>query len=875
MKPFLRFGVFCMALIFLLHSVPFAMLCSADTSAVLEEGPYLMAPETTEHSNTETIPEEGTKDEPNSPRDKVVCDNELSFFADTVEQAREIADAMGAKLVSYQYGIGTLRQESDIPVRRQAAVDGVVFYPEYQYTVEYTEEEIIVDEEPEDNSLEQWHLAALHAQQAWEMATGKNVLVAVIDTGVDMTHEDLIDAITAAETAVPADYYGELAMFPADYQGSMDYLGHGTHVAGIVCARNNGFGCTGIAPECSVLSIKALERSGNQGKGKSSWVAAAIHMAVERGADVINLSAGGTIIQDALLIESVQMALDAGVFVVCAAGNVQTPVVMYPGAYEGVIAVSAVKPQGASVTFASNYSNSGDWISYAAPGSNIVSTIPGGYDQKTGTSMACAMFSGALALMLSMDPCLTADQIQQLMRSTAQDLGDPGKDAYYGYGMPNLTAMLERYHKRIVPDTPSADIPSGNTLLVGTPISMMTQTIYGKIVYTTDGTEPTADSAVWPETPLCFSEEIKEVSITARTVGKDQTLGPCVSYTYFFVPELTPLTQSAGVIDGVIPIYGDGLDPVLNRHCRRYQLHLPPGQEFSVAAPTEDDNFTLVMFDGNGDDAKVLKPVRKQGNLLWKNKTDEEKMYYLSVVLAENLQPAEEVAYSISFLIQKITSEETNPAKPKPDHPPTSVTEPTIPPKETVTEATEPIEQDVPETVIPVFEEDWIYTMEEETTAEETTVCIPERGTDMPMENVDYELLLGGGVVMLFGIGLLLLGYFAGRKPWLILRAGEPADATVLRIIPCLDRQAYQYQLAYRTRDGQQITAFWNIYKRRPYTRLHPEGSSMKVKYLPESPKKFIVANDHTAILGSACCVVAGVGVIIVAIWIIILVFAS
>ena len=886
MKPFLRFWAACLSLIYIFYATPVAVTCFAEVDADPLAAETVSIPETTEVSEpaaSETQPAEETGGDAAVQSEEPAFYEEFSFFADSADSAQEIAAAASADLISYRYGIGTIRVGKLYANQQVALPENIKLYPEHEYTVEQTGGSASCATKSEGNGLDQWHLPLLHAQEAWEISTGKNVLVAVIDTGIDIAHEDLTGAVVAAETTIPADYYGKDSMFPEEYRGYMDNLGHGTHVTGIVGARKNGYGCTGIAPECSILSIKALERSGSQGKGKSSWVAAAVAMAVERGADVINLSVGGTVVKDELLMCSIQKALDAGVFVVCAAGNVQTPVVMYPGAYEGTLAVSALKQQGDSVTFASGYSNSGDWIDFSAPGSNILSTVPGGYEKKTGTSMACPMVSGALALMLSVDPYLTTEQIHELLQYTVQDLGDPGKDTRYGHGMPNLAAMLKSYQEQILPDEPDSDIPSGSTLFFGTPISITTNTLHGKVVYTTDGTEPSGDSDVWPETPVRFPEGTNEVTIIARTVGKDGSLGSSVSYTYYFIPALTVLTERSGVISGVIPIYGDGLDPVLKRLCRRYQLQLPSGQEFRIAEPPKNGDFSVVLLDGSGEDAEVLKPVRKQGELLWQNETGEEQILYLSVVLAENLSPTEDVSYSLRFRIQDIPKETPEGTKPtKPVTPPVTqpVTEPTEAPVEEPTELpTEPsvdaAEQEIPETVFQDFEEDWLYAMEEETEPEEIAPSVPEEGEDMPVGRIDYSFLLAGGIIMLFGIGLLLLGYFTGKKPWLLIRNGVPTSATVSRISRCMDRQTYQYQLTYRTRGGQQITAFWDVYKRRQYTRRHPEGSTMKVKYLPESPRKFIVVNDHTAILCSACCIVTGIGVMLLAIWIVSFMFVS
>lgn len=134
------------------------------------------------------------------------------------------------------------------------------------------------------------------------------------------------------------------------------------------------------------------------------------------------------------------------------------------------------------------------------------------------------------------------------------------------------------------------------------------------------------------------------------------------------------------------------------------------------------------------------------------------------------------------------------------------------------------------------------------------------------MAEYDYRFLLAGGIVFLFGIGLLLLGYFTGRKYWLIIRVGESATATVLRITRCADFHTFRYQMTYRTKNGQQITAYWNEHPRIRFLRRHPEGSTMAIKYLPDSPNDFIVTGSGITMISSSCCIAVGIGVILLAI---------
>ena len=883
MKQFLRFMAVCLSTTVLIHSMLGFATASEITPAILDN----------QLEETEAWEEM-----------QAVSSEVFAFFAEDAAHAQEIANSMGAHLVSYQYGIGTLCFTNTYALRPWTARERVTLYPEYDYYVEETQK----SGEQADNSLDQWHLPMIHADEAWEISTGRGVLVAVIDTGIDMGHEDLAGAITAAETAIPDDYYGELSMFPEEYQGGKDNLGHGTHVAGVIGARKNQFGCTGIAPESSILSIKALERSGTQGRGKSSWVAAAINLAVERGADIINLSLGGTLVKDELLLASIDQALDAGVAVVCAAGNTASPVLMYPAAYEGTIAVSAVKPQGDFVTFASGYSNSGTWIDVAAPGSNILSTVPGGYEKKTGTSMACPMVSGALALMLSADPLLTTDQATEILYRTAQDLGESGKDSWYGHGLLDLQAMSVQHQQMLQPDTPVASIPSGRILFRNTPVDISTNTLHGKVLYTLDGSEPTEDSAVWPDAPMVFPDDRTQVTIIARTRCGDGTLGESVSFSYRFVPEMTEIIEDFGTITDMIPSLGSILDPVLQRPCRRYRITVKPDYELELVPSGEMTGVGLFLFDADGSDASRLASSASGEELIWKNDSGAEKTVFLSLVLMGSGEMSEDIPYSFRFSKQEIppelTPEETEPKETQPAETVPKETQPketqpkeTQPketqPKETEPKATEPADEqeDVnPETeeteplfdsdteptedialptIFQDYEEDWLYTMEEP---------IEEGGMDT-MEEFDYRFLLAGGVIALFGLGLLLLGILTGRKVWLLIRDGETATATVLKISRCTDDLAsqnlratshytYRYQVSYRTKNGRQITAFWNEYPHIRFTKQHPVGSRLTVKYLPESPEQFMVTQHSTTMLSSLVCIVIGTAVIALGIWV-------
>ncbi|AZQ48053.1 serine protease [Bacillus sp. GX] len=237
----------------------------------------------------------------------------------------------------------------------------------------------------------------IHAPQVWEKsAKGKDIVVAVLDTGCDMNHIDLKDRIIGGRN------------FTKDYEGDpniyLDNNGHGTHVAGTIAATENGVGVLGVAPLAKMLVLKVLA---GDGSGSYEQIIEAIHYAVNwRGPNkervrVISMSLGGP--QDVPeLHEAIQNAVKQDVLVVCAAGNNgdcddNTEELDYPGAYAEVIEVGAVNLERKIACF----SNSNQEIDLVAPGDKILSTyLEGKYAVLSGTSMATPHVAGALALLI-------------------------------------------------------------------------------------------------------------------------------------------------------------------------------------------------------------------------------------------------------------------------------------------------------------------------------------------------------------------------------------------------------------------------------------------------------------------------------------------
>jgi len=228
-----------------------------------------------------------------------------------------------------------------------------------------------------------WAESLLGIPDVWTVTQGEGTTVAVLDTGVDINHPDLADAIIDTN-----DFTGD---------GIGDINGHGTHCAGIIGARLNGLGFVGVAPKSNLLIGKVLA---NNGRGAYSWITEGIYWATESGADIISMSLGGAD-SDPELYKAIQYALFHGRFVFCAAGNegsLFTNSIGYPGRYGAVITVASHDENGNP----SGFSSQGGEVDVMAPGSNIWSTYKaGGYAELSGTSMATPFVAGLASLIAS------------------------------------------------------------------------------------------------------------------------------------------------------------------------------------------------------------------------------------------------------------------------------------------------------------------------------------------------------------------------------------------------------------------------------------------------------------------------------------------
>jgi type VII secretion-associated serine protease mycosin len=282
----------------------------------------------------------------------------------------------------------------------------------------------------------QYGLESIHADKAWSMTTGTDkVIVAVVDTGVDMGHPDLQNNLMNGYSTVKG------------VSSVQDDNGHGTHVAGIIAAiSNNGRGGVGLAPKCKIMPVKVLS---GKGEGNDSDIAEGIIWAVDHGANIINLSLGGSN-AGRTLENAMTYAFNSNVLVIAAMGNNGENIKNYPAAYKNVIAVGATDVKNKTVPF----SNYGDWISLSAPGLKIYSTFPRervelskynlapNYAILSGTSMSVPFVVGLAGLIMSKNPGINRAEIRKRMENSCQDIDAKGFDESTGHGLIDASKAL-------------------------------------------------------------------------------------------------------------------------------------------------------------------------------------------------------------------------------------------------------------------------------------------------------------------------------------------------------------------------------------------------------------------------------------------------
>ena len=406
---------------------------------------------------------------------------------------------------------------------------------------------------------EQWSLPLMKLPQAWAIEKGnREVVIAIIDSGIDYRHDDLAPKAWINPGEVPEngldddgngyvdDVYGWDFTDAPNLQAEGDYIegdnepiderGHGTHVAGIAGALpDNGIGIAGVAWECPLMAIRAGLSLGGSSRLQDDDSAAAIVYATDNGASVINMSWGGEhrsfVIQDAI-----DYAYARGVVLVAAAGNSQKPTAIFPAAYRKVIAVASTE-QNQQRFYQSNFGAS---IDIGAPGNVILSTqINNQYRLLTGTSMASPHVAGVAALILAKRPGLTHEEVRHILVNTTDPVhredSDELDEKFVGAGTVNaeraLLASGALQARILAPETNSGG--SDSITFIGTAGGYKFDSwhlSYGKSTVPTEFTPFTQPSdaqkigetlAVWDTTTV--PEGIYTVRLTATSKDGQET----------------------------------------------------------------------------------------------------------------------------------------------------------------------------------------------------------------------------------------------------------------------------------------------------------------------------------------------------------------
>jgi hypothetical protein len=346
--------------------------------------------------------------------------------AQTDAQADELARRHGlARIESRNFPllgatVGLFRITNGQPVdraRREFAADAGVRFVQRNFRHLLQDQNAV----PAEGDPAQYALVKLRLPQAHTLAHGTNVTVAVIDSGIDLKHPELVNSI--------ADSFDALGSKEGPHA-------HGTGIAGAIASHAR---LMGSAPAARILAIRAFGAVSGAAESNSYVILKAMDYAVAHGAQIINMSFAGP--KDELIERAIAATAARGIVMVAAAGNAgaKSPP-LYPAANPNVIAVSATDPQ--DKLFAA--SNRGSYIAVAAPGVDILLPAPEQkYQLTSGTSFSAAYVSGIVALMLERNPALKREELRATLMRTARDLGSPGRDDLFGAGEADAYAAVE------------------------------------------------------------------------------------------------------------------------------------------------------------------------------------------------------------------------------------------------------------------------------------------------------------------------------------------------------------------------------------------------------------------------------------------------
>lgn len=274
-------------------------------------------------------------------------------------------------------------------------------------------------------AIQGWEITKFNIPKYWKQSRGENVVIAVIDTGVDFNHEDLKNNIISGKNFVETG------------KDPMDVCGHGTHVSSTIAAEDNGCGIVGVANKAKIMPIKALD---NNGSGNMQNLVSAIRFAADSGVDFITMSLGSPS-PSKPIEDAINYAESKGCVIFCAAGNSGPSIdIMYPAKYKNTISIGAID----KYLRRTDFTCSGDSLDFLAPGHEIIGCIPNNnYAMMSGTSMSNPYAVGLAALLLSYNKqekrykLNNAKDYIEIFKTKAKNLDDPEYNSkkYQGYGI--------------------------------------------------------------------------------------------------------------------------------------------------------------------------------------------------------------------------------------------------------------------------------------------------------------------------------------------------------------------------------------------------------------------------------------------------------
>lgn len=481
----------------------------------------------------------------------------------------------------------------------------------------------------------QWGLVQIAAPAAWEMVTGTaQVVIAVVDSGMDTAHSDLVANLWVNPGEVPSngvdddnngyvdDVYGW--NFVSDDNDITDSYGHGTQVAGVLAAvTDNGLGGAGVCWHCRIMPVKVMADSG---LSNYSDVAAGVRYAADKGAQVINLSLGGYAYSNALR-EAVEYATSQGAVVVGGAGNDSVNTPFYPAAYERVLAVAGTTRTDTKA-LSSNY---GVWVDLDAPAVEITTTYLGGdWGPASGTSMAAPFVAGVAALIRSRQPGWSAALVRNQLVQTADPLDtlNPAYAGQLGAGRVNAAQAMQDPRPALVLAGTSVNGDPAGRPTPGTTVAL-TATLRNDWwdAISVTGTLTTADAFVTLEQATASYGTLASGATGANTPVYTFTVAAGAGYNHT-IPFTLAVTANGGAYTTTLPLTittrsgdepfcGTIAEDLVWTSDKRYIINcnvgVAPGYTLTIQAGTEvrfNGNYTLNVGGALIADGTAAQPIR-------------------------------------------------------------------------------------------------------------------------------------------------------------------------------------------------------------------------------------------------------------------------